>query len=443
MDQQSGLSMGDAGSAQPDAATMRQRRRRLAAIRLGGLTLVAIIVALMVVALPDVYAAALTPDVLRDLRHLGFSPTLYASILLAESLMSSLVYLALGLVLLWRRPDDRVALFCALMLVTFGGGVTGFLFDPTIGSPVGALARNVVLRIAATLVFVVGEVSLITFFYIAPSGRFVPRWTRWCGVLALIYWGAAVFYPSLYNGLTGSTVIILFATALVAQVYRYWRVSTLIEREQTKWIVVGIVAAVAIIAVPQLIAFLFFPGIEKQAHDSPVLDTLVFGSRWIVALLLIPISIAIAVLRARLWDIDIIINRALVYTVLTALLAAVYVGLTIGVESLAEAITKRSSQQPVATVAATLAIAALFQPLRRRVQNVIDRRFYRRKYDVARTVADFAATLRTETDLTQLSEQLVAVVQETMQPTHVSLWLRPHQRRSAPGANNPLDTAWL
>ncbi|GAC1452616.1 MAG: hypothetical protein PVSMB4_13120 [Ktedonobacterales bacterium] len=429
MQQQSRLSMGDAGSAQPDATAMNQRRRRLAAVRVGGLTLVAIIVALIVVALPDVYAATLTPDVLRDLRHLGFSPALYASILLAESIVSSLVYLALGLVLLWRRPDDRVALFCALMLVTFGGGVTGFLFDPTIGSPVGALARNVVLRFAATLVFVTGEVSLITFFYIAPSGRFVPRWTRWCAVLALIYWGAVVFYPPLFNGLAGSTVLILFATALAAQVYRYWRVSTPVEREQTKWIVVGIVAAVAIIAVPQLIASLFFPGIEKSAHDSPVLGTLVFGSRWIVALLLIPISIAIAVLRARLWDIDIIINRALVYTVLTALLAAVYAGLTIGAESLAEAITQRSSQQPLATVAATLAIAALFHPLRRRVQNVIDRRFYRRKYDVARTVADFAATLRTETDLTQLSDQLLAVVQETMQPTHVSLWLRPQQRR--------------
>lgn len=426
---QSGPSMGDAGSAQPDAAALRQRRRRLAAVRVGGLTLVAIIVALIVIALPDVYAAALTPDELRDLRHLGFSPALYASILLAESIVSSLVYLALGLVLLWRRPDDRVALFCALMLVTFGGGVTGFLFDPTIGSPVGALARNVVLRFAATLVFVVGEVSLITFFYIAPSGRFVPRWTRWCAVLALIFWSAVVFYPPLFTGLAGSTVLILFATALAAQVYRYWRVSTLVEREQTKWIVVGIVAAVAIIAVPHLIASLLFPGIEKSAQHSPVLSTLVFGSRWIVALLLIPISIAIAILRARLWDIDIIINRALVYTVLTALLAVVYVGLTIGVESLAEAITQRSSQQPLATVAATLAIAALFRPLRRRVQNVIDRRFYRRKYDVARTVADFAATLRTETDLTQLSEQLLAVVQETMQPTHVSLWLRPQQRR--------------
>jgi len=139
--------------------------------------------------------------------------------------------------------------------------------------------------------------------------------------------------------------------------------------------------------------------------------------------LLIPSSIAIAVLRSRLWDIDIIINKALVYGLLTTLLAAVYAGLIIGLESMA-GLFSRQSVQPLVLVGSTLIVAALFQPLRSRIQRVIDRRFYRSKYDAAKIVAAFSTTLRNEVDLDQLSEQLLAVVQETMQPAHVSLWLR-------------------
>jgi hypothetical protein len=147
--------------------------------------------------------------------------------------------------------------------------------------------------------------------------------------------------------------------------------------------------------------------------------------------LLIPLSFGIAILRYRLYDIDIIINRTLVYGSLTALLALLYIGLIVALQALVGALTGTLSQQPLVIVTSTLVIAALFQPLRRGIQNIIDRRFYRRKYDAARTVAEFDATLRNEVDLQQLSEHLVAVVQETMQPAHISLWLRPveHQQK--------------
>jgi hypothetical protein len=144
------------------------------------------------------------------------------------------------------------------------------------------------------------------------------------------------------------------------------------------------------------------------------------------------VAIGIAILRYRLWDIDVIINRTLVYGSLTILLVGLYVGLILALQVLVRAVTGNISQQPLVLVASTLVIAALFQPLRRRLQNVIDRRFYRRKYDAARVLAAFSATLRTEVDVDTLREHLLAVVQETMQPSHVSLWVRQSSRTETP-----------
>jgi hypothetical protein len=146
----------------------------------------------------------------------------------------------------------------------------------------------------------------------------------------------------------------------------------------------------------------------------------------IAAFNFLPIAAGIAILRYRLYDIDLIINRTLVYGVLTAALALVYVGSIVLLQGLFRALTGGTSQ--LAVVASTLAIAALFVPLRRRVHEFIDRRFYRRKYDVAKTLQAFNAKLRDDIDLDSVADDLVEVVKETMQPTHVSLWLRPPER---------------
>ena len=138
----------------------------------------------------------------------------------------------------------------------------------------------------------------------------------------------------------------------------------------------------------------------------------------------VPFVFGTAILRYGLWDIDVLINRTLVYGTLTAILALVYFGLVVGLQFLFRDLTSQVASSPLIIVGSTLAIAALFQPLRRRIQRAIDRRFYRRKYDAAKTLAHFSAILRDEADLNQLSEQLVEVVEETMQPVHVSLWLR-------------------
>jgi hypothetical protein len=167
---------------------------------------------------------------------------------------------------------------------------------------------------------------------------------------------------------------------------------------------------------------LLFPVLTSPDSLYPLAINLVFT----FLPLFIPFSFGFAMLRYRLWDIDVLINRTLVYGALTVILTAVYVGLVIGLQALLRSIISHDSG--VGIVLSTLAIYFLFQPLRSRIQRIIDQRFYRSKYDAAKTLAAFSATLRQEVNLNQLREQLLAVVQETMQPAHVSLWLRKSEK---------------
>jgi hypothetical protein len=329
----------------------------------------------------------------------------------------------LGALIFWRKSADRMALFCAFMLVLFGGaGFTSILQDALMPVSPAWFALIGTLNL-------LGQTSFLIFFLLFPSGRFVPRWSRWVALCVVLYWIYAIF---LVNGLTNGSLwsllaffALLFCT-VGGQVYRYRRVSTSRERQQTKWVVFGFSTGVVGFVLSVVLEHAFLP---PELHQSSVLQTLVVGTLIYGFLLLVPISIAIAILRSRLYDIDIVINRALVYGLLTGILGALYAGLIIGLESLAGAITGQASGQPVALVISTLTIYALFQPVRKSIQALIDRRFYRKKYDAEKTLAAFSTILRNEVDLNQLREQLIAVVQETMQPAHVSLWLRqPGQR---------------
>jgi hypothetical protein len=168
-----------------------------------------------------------------------------------------------------------------------------------------------------------------------------------------------------------------------------------------------------------------------QAHSLGILFA---EASYFLAVIIVPLAIAFSILRYRLWEIDLLINRTLVYGTLTGILALIYFGCVVLLQQLVNGATGQVGQSPLIIVGSTLAIAALFQPLRRRIQWIIDRRFYRRKYDAARTLAAFSATLRNEVDLSELREHLLGVVQETMQPTHVSLWLRPPEQTATPQA---------
>jgi uncharacterized membrane protein len=397
----------------------------LVAARIGWVAVALTVLVLNVVTIPADYPWPLPADVLRDLHQLGMSPVLFVTIFIAENAGYTLVYLAMGALIFWRRSDDRMALFCSLMLILFGGVAASPLNDAisgTIPAPVGS--SPILVALVHGLV-VLGETAFIMFFYLFPSGRFVPRWTRWLPWLVLAYWTAALISPSLTSGNFSILVPAFIATGAGVQIYRYRRVSTSVEREQTKWVVFGIALAATIIGVFALILVLLPPSLQQSATTSPVFSTLVFGLPWIVGLGLVPIFIAIAILRSRLWDIDVIIRRTLIYGTLTGALAAVYFAMVLGAQMLSERFAGHMSPPAWLIVVTTLLIAALFNPLRRGIQAVIDRRFYRRRYDAARTVEAFAATLRTELDLAQLQEHLVGVVEETMQPTHLTLWLRP------------------
>jgi hypothetical protein len=283
---------------------------------------------------------------------------------------------------------------------------------------------------------VLGEVFAVLFFLTFPGGRFVPRRTRWLGAAFLAFQIPGDLFPDAYSALPAleaaqGVVFICFVLGMLwSQVYRYRNVSTPAQRRQTRWVVSG--TTLALLSLFAILMPLFILG-PRLAETLPFLSYLIDGFIPLV-MLLIPISIGVAMLRSGLFDIDVVINRALVYGTLTVSLILLYLGAVVGLQQLLTPLVGGSNQ--LAVVASTLMIAALFNPLRRRIQGFIDRRFYRKKYDAAKTLEDFNARLRNETDLGTLSDDLVGVASRTVQPAHISLWLRPE---GAPEEGVPPD----
>jgi hypothetical protein len=211
-------------------------------------------------------------------------------------------------------------------------------------------------------------------------------------------------------GLFGLMIPIAFIVILVCQIYRYFRVSTPVEKQQTKWFLFGLAIIV--------LSFPFDPWIQA----SPYQEELDY-----VGLVFVPLAVGIAILKYRLWDIDLIIRRTLTYALVTGLLLLVFFGSVVVLQQVFAGITG-SGQSEIVTVLSTLAIAALFVPLRNWIQNAIDKRFNRKKYDAQQVLNDFANTVRDETDLEKLAARLMQVVDETMQPKSVSVWLKRDSR---------------
>lgn len=370
-------------------------------------------------------AAQPTPEGVQALRDVGLSVRSYALLNVVVDKVFQLVWLAVGALIFWRRSGDRMALLVSVFLVTFGPVAV----DTTNADAL--VSSQPAWWLPAQGVQFLGIVFVVLFFLLFPVGRFVPRWTLWLAVLLIAFNFSMDFFPGWYSRspaleMASLGVFVLSVLSLVwVQTHAYRRFSSPAQRRQTKWVVYGTALAIAGTFPTKLPVEL-----SLVDGDTP-LALLVLKTGFALSFLIIPFSISVAVLRSRLFDIDVLINRTLVYGALTVALVVVYFGGVVGLQRLLTPLTGESNG--LATVVSTLAIAALFSPLRRRIQAVVDRRFYRGKYDARKTLEAFSAKLRDETDLNELREDLVGVVSETMQPAHVSMWLRSptevHRRR--------------
>src|ERR671917_2504620 len=378
----------------------------------------------------------------------------------------SLAFPTVGALIASRRPENPIGwIFCGTGLLygvqAFASGYAEYTQTGHPGSlPGGELMAWIASWIGVPVVPLAGALLVLLF----PTGKLLSRswrtvvWMAACGTVMLTLWaalgpGPLTFQPTRENplGLGGTIgklgpsesspmfdqpgfarhagtditaegvvntlgrvgiflVLVSWLFAVAAMIMRMDQARGA-ERQQLKWFVYG----VAVLVVGFLAAFLGF----GQHSVAWFLGIAAFN--------FLPIAAGIAILRYRLYDIDFLINRTLVYSALTAALALVYVGSIVLLQGLFRTLTGETSQ--LAVVASTLAIAALFVPLRRRVQVFIDRRFYRRKYDVAKTLQAFNMRLRNDVDLDNVADDLVEVIKETMQPAHVTLWLRPPERK--------------
>ena len=367
-----------------------------------------------------------TPDMVQALHSARLSLQFYAIYITTLSVVFVLFFFVIGVIIAWRKSDDWMALLVSITLIILGTvNQTNYQQLASI-YPFTQVPGDLLHFLFTILPF------LVVFLF--PNGSFVPRWTRWLVLLIFLFAVGGSFFPAsplntqnLPSTVNIVLVLLLFVTVIFAQIYRYVRKSTLIERQQTKWIILGIAATFIYFIVLDILTTL-----NPELTQARSLGFLLPEASYFFAFIIVPLSIAFSILRYRLWDIDLFINRTLVYTTLTAILALIYFGCVVLLQHLVNGVTGQAGQSPLVIVASTLAIAAVFSPLRRRIQKIIDKRFYRRQYDAAKVIETFSDTLRNEMDLNMLSEHLVAVVEETMQPAHVSLWLRStaHQQAS-------------
>jgi hypothetical protein len=332
-------------------------------------------------------------------------------------------YATVGALVVARRPGNPVGWLCLAL------GALVALEDVVwqLPSQYVTPALETTLGILGTLM--IPPLPLMLLLLVFPDGRLPSRRWQFVVWLALGATGlgslAVVLGPTTYAGRVAGNVAwpvsLLALLATVISLFFRWRGSGGVERQQLKWLAyTGVSIAVALLGG-------IASGYVWGEYSYP---TVLILSVAIAGLTIgIPIAIAMAMLRHHLYDIDVVINRTLVYGSLTAALVAIYFGGVTATQALFRTLTGHEEQPQLAIVISTLVIAALFMPLRRRIQGFIDRRFYRKKYDARKTLEAFSAQLRDETDLNALSEDLVGVVRETMQPAHVSLWLRPDPLR--------------
>jgi hypothetical protein len=366
-----------------------------------------------------------------------------AALLVDPRPVAGITFSLVGIAVATSRPHNSlgwiflaIGLFQAVFIFAEEYATYALITNP------GALPFGPAMSVFSTTSWRPGWVLILTFVpLLFPSGRLLsPGWrpVAWLSAAALLYYpygiitlwpyGGRVLLedPAQFEAAESPVSIVVFvlllmcSVAAIASLLLRFRRSAGVERQQMKWFAyAAIYTAIADASFTILSDFL----------PANVEVTLGVFLAWSAAVAM-PLAAGVAILRYRLWDIDVVIRRTLVYTVLTGLLALVYFGTVIVLQTVFGSLTGR--QSPVVIVISTLVIAALFTPLRGRVQRVIDRRFFRQKYDAEQVLARFAQTARDEVELAALTAEMVRMVDEAMRPESVSLWLKPSERELSP-----------
>jgi hypothetical protein len=412
--------VGDGVNASQDAPNTTLRGRWLLAARAGWVAVATLTLGLVTA---GVVVAFDRPDLIPEMstRARFADAGLPDQVTNVAFLIVLAAFAATGLLIFWRRSDDWAAMLFALVLMTSGIVVIRTEW---------ALEQAVPwLELPVRFVWLLAMFLWLVVLFVFPDGRFVPRWTRLLGAAAIPAAALLVDFPKLLRAYQGGAKAgfglavlvwsVFWGAGMYAQVYRYRHVSGLVQRQQTKWVALtlGLLCLVMLLGV-------FIPSLFIDSSNDWFFWALL---ALMPLLLLFPASVAVAILRHHLYDIDRLLTRTLTYGLLTVVLGLVYVG---AVVLLGQALNPQGGDSPLAVAASTLLVAALFRPARRRIQDAVDRRFNRRRYDAAKTIEAFSARLREEIDLDTLSVELLGVIDQTMQPTKASLWLRPAVRAS-------------
>ncbi|HET8625854.1 MAG TPA: sensor histidine kinase [Thermomicrobiales bacterium] len=394
------------GAARPAAgagAESRLRGRRLALARAGWVAYALLTVGLFVASLPAYFSylhvvnatfpagPQLSPGDVRALRAHGLSLDAYAWFSIGRDFLTLLAYLAVALVIFRRKSDDRVALLAAVSLVVLplmqSTPILGPLVWPWLADGVAFL----------------GVVCLGLFFATFPDGRFVPGWARWLMTGWIGFWAVAIFFPDIppRSGFFAVLLLGLVGGQIAAQVYRYRRVSTPEQRQQTKWVVAGFALSFGAYFFDFALLHALLPGLFHRPLSPLGHELGLIPADFL--LLLFPLAIGMAILRHRLWDIDLLINRALVYGALTASVGGLYVLVVVGLGALI-----RARGNLLLSLLATGLVAILFQPLRERVQRGVNRLLYGERDDPYRVLAHLGqrleAALTADTALPTVAE---------------------------------------
>jgi hypothetical protein len=405
--------------------------RSLALARLGWTAVALIVLVPTLIAWPVYYnllrqvceTCLITPALVDSMAQVGLDIRVWSAWQLASTVLVGMGWIGAGLIIFALRSTDRRAILISVLLMLVGPGFGGLPYDLALARPEWAFIQRTYSYLAS-----VGMLGLALLF---PNGRLAPRWTLW----PLLYLMVVVFPNSFLPGsrfdiftwpigfTLGGFFGVFMGVLIVVPLYRYRHYFSSVERQQARWAVLGFITAALGITLTLLTVTALLPcSLNDAGAPNEIYCAFAQDLGYALSPMMIPIFIGVAILRSRLWDIDLIIRRTLIYSTLTLTLALIYLGAVITLQNLLGGLT--GERQPeIVTVISTLAIAALFTPLRRRIQSFIDRRFYRRKYNAEQALSTFAALARNETDLDQLKVNVVEVLEQTVQPEHASLWL--------------------